>query len=395
MEERPLKIVYLITKANFGGAQRYVYDLATRARESGHEVVVGFGGGGTLKDRLIERGVRTISIDALSRDIHLFHDVQSFFALLALLHRERPNVVHINSSKMGGMGSLAGRIWNGYARSAYLLRLAPLQPTRIIFTGHGWAFNEDRNDLERLVIGVVHWATIHLAHTTIAVSRRTRNQVMMLPFVGHKLQVIHNGVGTQDLLSKGDAERELGVPTDSETLHVGTLAELHKNKGLMYALEGIALIKKQRPNQKIMFTIIGEGEERLSLESQILALGIGDSVTLAGYRENAARLLTAFDVFLLPSITEAFPYAILEAGRAGLPVVATSVGGIPEVIDDMESGILIQSKNGSEVARALLYLIDNPKRRIGLGEALRARIKNRFSLLQMVNATFALYGNAD
>ena len=267
---------------------------------------------------------------------------------------------------------------------------------RIIFTGHGWAFNEDRGDFVRFIIGTMHWLTIELSHETIAVSKRTRDQVSALPFVWHKLKVIYNGVGPITLLSKEVAlknilgERMKAI-ISSNPIIIGTLAELHKNKGLSYAIEGIAQLKKQRPTEHILFIILGEGEERAPLETLIQKLNIQESIILSGYKENGVALLSAFDIFLLSSITEAFPYAVLEAGRVGLPVIATAVGGIPEIIDDMESGVLIQSKNGSEVARAIAFLIDNPERRISLGQTLEARIRDRFNIETMAKETFALY----
>ncbi len=392
-----MKILYLITKSNFGGAQRYVLDLATEAQNAGHDVLVGAGGHGPLLERLEAAGVRTTSIDGLTRDINPLLDGKSFIELLRLYEQERPDVIHLNSSKIGGLGALSGRIWNA-TRHVRQLANSAHKPARIIFTGHGWAFNEDRSDIVRALIGGVHWLTIMLAHRTIAVSERTKNQIAKLPIVAHKLTVVRNGIGPVATLSKEDALREIfGAPTNTPEgappLRVGTLAELHKNKGLTYALEGLALLKKQRPLERVHFTILGEGEERRALEEQIIRLGLEDSVHLAGYKHDGARLLSAFDAFLLPSITEAFPYAILEAGKIGLPVIATSVGGIPEIIDDMESGILIQSKNPGEVARALAYLIQEPNRRIALGKAIAERIKHRFNVTTMAKETFALYGD--
>ncbi|OGZ08318.1 MAG: hypothetical protein A2942_01525 [Candidatus Lloydbacteria bacterium RIFCSPLOWO2_01_FULL_50_20] len=412
--EKKLKILYLITKSNFGGAQRYVYDLATETKKRGHDVVVGFGGDGTLAKKLTEAGVRTISIEGLWRDINILTDVKTFLRLLDCFASERPDIIHLNSSKMGGLGALAARLWNAWNWIFSFLGRGG-HPARIIFTGHGWAFNEERTDLERFIIGSLHWLTIQLAHQTIAVSRKTREQVGALPFSWHKLTVIHNGVGTIATLPREEAlslilgeKKEaflsgapLGHSTPTgETLVIGTLAELHKNKGLSYAIEGMALLKKQtdlsataQAGAKVIFLILGEGEERKRLEDQINKLGLEEHVFLAGNKENGVELLSAFDVFLLPSITEAFPYAILEAGKAGLPIVATAVGGIPEVIDDMESGILIQSKNPGEVARALSYLIKYPERRKELGGAIAKRIADRFNVETMVNETLALYTN--
>jgi len=390
-----MKIIYLITKSNFGGAQRYVFDLAKGAKERGHDVTVVYGGEGPLGEKLREVDVRTISIPALERDVSIWKDLRSFVAILKLLRNEQPDVLHLNSSKVGGLGALAGRVYNG--RERLLHPKTGGHHIHIVFTGHGWAFNEERSDIERTLIATLHWLTIHLAHNTIAVSRKTREQVARLPFVWHKITVIHNGVGTIKLLKRSDALLEI-LDTkaeeilDARPLIIGTLAELHKNKGLEYALEGLALLAKQT-TQPFLFLILGEGEERAKLEALRDKLGLGDRVFFAGYRSEGIRLLSAFDIFLLPSITEAFPYAILEAGKVGLPVLATAVGGIPEIIDDMQSGILIQSKNPGEIARALTYLINNPEKREQLSRNIAERIRDRFSVDQMVEETLKLYGS--
>lgn len=388
-----MKILYLITKSNFGGAQRYVYDLATGAKERGHDVVVAYGGEGPLGSKLRDAGVRTLSLPLLERDVSVWKDFRSFLALLKLLRTEEPDVLHLNSSKVGGLGALAGRFYNGRERLFHPKHGGHL--LSIVFTGHGWAFNEERSDIERIIIATLHWLTIHLAQKTIAVSRKTREQVARLPFVWHKISVIHNGVGNIALLPKGAALREiLGDEAEkfleSNPLIIGTLAELHRNKGIDYALEGLALLAKQT-TQPFVFLVLGEGEARAKLEALRDKLGLNDRVFFAGYHSEGVSLLSAFDIFLLPSITEAFPYAILEAGKVGLPVIATAVGGIPEVIDDMQSGVLIQSKNPGEIARALTYLINNPDKRELLGKNIAERIRDRFSVDQMIEETLKLY----
>lgn len=396
--ERKLKIFYLITKSNFGGAQRYVFDLATAMQARGHEVVVGFGGNGLLAEKLSDAGIRTVSIDGLERDIRAVGDLRTFFKLLDLFSEENPDIIHLNSSKMGGLGAVAARLWNGVVHVEQVVT-GYRRSARIIFTGHGWAFNEERSDLSRFLIGIAHWATIALAHETIAVSKRTREQVISLPLVWHKVAVVHNGVGPLPMMAKSAAREALfGNDTTARLANdpvvIGTIAELHTNKGLSYALEGIAQLKKQS-TKPFLYVIIGEGEERGALQALTEKLGIEDVVCFAGYRPDASTLLSAFDIFLLPSITEAFPYVILEAGNAGLPVVATAVGGIPEVIDDMRSGILIQSKNPGEVTRALGHLIDTPERRAEFGAAIKEQINGRFTLETMVEDTLRVYRAAD
>lgn len=396
MEEndQKLSILYLITKSNFGGAQRYVFDLATKLQKEGHHITVGFGGEGTLANKLSAEGTPTVSLTGLARDVDPLRDLRIFVKLIGLLRTTAPDVVHLNSSKIGGIGGAASRIENG---RIHFMRMfgSKRKPIRIIFTGHGWALNEERPDWQRFMIGGAHWATIMLAHRTVAVSERTKEEVSVLPFARRNMSVIYNGIGKLKLLARSTARAELFGDQTAEImgkkpLVIGTIAELHKNKGLSYALEGLAQLKKQTA-QPFIFVVIGEGEERARLEAEREALGLTDSVFFVGFKTDASALLSAFDIFLFTSTKEGFPYAILEAGNAGLPVVATAVGGIPEVIDDMRSGILIQSKNPGEVARALSYLIEHKERRDEFGIAIKERIEGRFNIETMTKETLALY----
>lgn len=392
--DEKLKILYLITKSNFGGAQRYVYDLATSMQALGHDVVVSFGGNGTLATKLVEANVRTVPIPLLERDMNPANDVRTFFRLLDLYAEVSPDVVHLNSSKMGGLGAFAARVYNAWAWTRSVFGKDG-KAMRIIFTGHGWSFNEERPDWQRFLIGCAHWLTIQLTHKTIAVSRKTREQISKLPLIGHKLVVVYNGVGEIALLPKVEALQNIfGIKKDewltSNPLIIGTIAELHKNKGLAYAIEGLAILKKQT-QVPFIFVVLGDGEEHTHLDALVTQLGLGHVVYLAGYKQGGGELLSAFDIFLLPSITEGLPYVILEAGNAGLPVVSTSVGGVPEIVDDMQSGILIQSKNAGEVARAVSYMIEHPDRRSQFGVAIKDRIRGRFDLKTMLKETLAVY----
>lgn len=389
-----LRILLLITKSNFGGAQRYVYDLATSLHQRGHDVTVGFGGSGVLAEKMQQAGIRTIALPFLERDVNMFGDVRTFFQLFQLIKKENPDIVHLNSSKIGALGALATRCVNSINQLKFLIGKKP-KVICIIFTAHGWALAEERPDWEKFFIACIHWLTITLSHKTIAVSKATREEVSRLPFVWHKICVVHNGIENSTTLSRQESLQELlGTQTDLATknspLIVGTIGELHKNKGLSYAIEGIAQLKKIIA-QPTIFIIIGEGEERKHLEKLRDQLDLAQQVFLVGFKKDASTLISCFDVFLFPSIKEGFPYAILEAGKIGLPIIATGVGGIPEVIDDMESGILIHARNSGEVAHALQFLVEHPERRKQFGERIQSRIQDRFSLEVMLDQTLLVY----
>ncbi len=358
-----MKILYGITKSNFGGAQRYVFDLATEVKKQGHEVFVLCGKGGTLVKKLGEENIKAIEIPSLGRDISIFDDITSFFSIYKILRKEKPGVFHINSSKMGGIGALAGR-------------LAGIK--KIIFTSHGWAFNENRSWIEKFIIKFLYWIILVLSHKTICVSEETRRQISKLPFVKNKLLVVHNGITQFSML-----------PTQPrEILIVGALGELHNIKGFDILLKAWGKFV-QKHGAKLQ--ILGEGEERKKLEKLADELGVSRLVEFKGYVDNARAELLNFDIFVMPSRSENLPYAILEAGFAGLPVIASKVGGIPEIIENGVSGILVPKEDPETLLSSLILLAEDPELRKRLGGQLQKTIQQEFSLEKMVHDTLNVY----
>ena len=371
------KVLYIITKSNWGGAQRYVYDMAMGISKNGYEAVVALGGNGTLKEKLGGAGIRTITIPNLERNVNIFSEWKVFFDLLKIYRIERPNVIHLNSSKIGGLGALAGRF---------------AKIKRIIFTVHGWAYKEDRNFISRKIIKFLSWLTIIFSHKTIAVSLDDYRTAPKL-FVKKKTRMIHNGISEIKFKEKSAARNELkkyaGMSIPKGALIIGTISELHKNKGLPFMIRAVhSLIKK---GYNITFFIISDGEEKIRLERFIKRLGLQDRVFLTGHIDKASEFLQGFDIFTLTSVKEGLPYVLLEAGLAGLPIVATKIGGIPEIVENMKSGILVHPKNALEAERALSFLIDFKKKKEEFGNNLKEKVERDFTLEQMVADTVNLY----
>lgn len=369
----PKRILYVITKAAWGGAQRYVYDLATAAASEGHKVAVAVGGEGPLTERLKEAGIRVYAIGSLARDISLYKEWQAFAALRRYIRAFKPDVVHANSSKAGGLTALAARMSS---------------VKKIIFTAHGWAFNEGRPWWQRAVIWLFHYATVLLTDTTICVSGAIKEDAARMPFVAHKLVVVRNGADPLPLLPREQA-RELLAPGRSERLWIGSIAELHPTKNLLSAVEAFAQIRDDFPN--VLFVIMGEGQQRTELESRIEERKLHDHVRLVGHRANAASYLAALDVFILPSRSEALGYVLLEAGHAGIPVIASRVGGIPEVVRHDSDGLLVAPNDISGFAAAMRSLFGDPQKRQALGASLKARVATHYSKARMVAETLERY----
>ena len=302
------KILFVITKSNWGGAQRYVFDLATNLPREKYEICVALGGNGLLMQRLQERGDFIYQVTSLGRDISFGKDVRSFFELYWLFKKEKPDVVHLNSSKAAGIGALAARI-------------AGVQ--RIIFTAHGWPFWEQRNPLSRGLIYFFSWLTALLSHKIIVVSDYDLRVARAMPFVAHKTVRIYNGIDLHIQFGSGEIIRS-AFPANVKI--TGTVGELIKNKNQR------ALIAEAKDNPSMYVAIVGEGEDRPVLERKIKEYGLENRVKLFGFVPSP-EVLRGFDTFALPSIKEGLPYVLIEAKVAGLPIVANRIGGVSEILE--------------------------------------------------------------
>jgi len=378
------KIIYVITKSFWGGAQRYVFDLATNLPKESFDVAAIAGGEPTegLIKNLQAAGIKTITLPYLGRDIAIKSDIKTFFFLLKIFKKEKPDIIHLNSSKIGAIGSLAGK-------------LAGVK--KIIFTAHGWAFNEDRPWLAKKLIKFAVWFSLLLQDKIIAVSTAVIKDVSGFPFVSKKFVLIHNGIEIKEqvYLSKNDSQnffKEKLPPLKNlpqKTIWIGTISELTKNKGLEYAIEAMAQMQvKKLP---FVFIIIGEGELKESLQSLIFSLQLEEKIFFAGYIDEAKKYLRAFDIFTLTSITEAFPYALLEAGQAGLAIIASNIGGIPDIIKNRKNGILIKPKSQAEINTAIRELMADVDLREKFGRNLKKTIEENFSFQKMLNKTLFEY----
>jgi glycosyltransferase involved in cell wall biosynthesis len=174
-----MKILYIITKSNWGGAQRHVFDLATAMKDAGHDVAVALGGDGPLRVKLEASGIYCHSISKLKRDISASDDVGSFKEIYSIIKYRRPDILHLHSPKASGIGALAGRI---------------LRVPSIVTTVHGWTWNESRPILQKAAIALSSWVTMLLCHKVILITQKDLDQAKYLPFVKDKLTLISLGM---------------------------------------------------------------------------------------------------------------------------------------------------------------------------------------------------------
>ncbi len=373
------KILFVITKSNWGGAQRYVHTLAVGAKES-FEVSVAFGGAGEkeaeaglLAEKLKERGIPTLFVKSFMRDISLVKEWGAFFELWKLFRAEKPDVVHLNSSKAGGLGALAARL-NGVPN--------------IIFTSHGLAYDEDRNPAVRFIIFTATWLTFLLCHKVIVISKNNFIRAKRLPFCSKKINLIHNGFSPISFFEKREeARKKLGLPEN--VLIAGTIAELTKNKGLKYLIQTAGILNKEGRDFRLL--IIGSGEEFSSLKTLAAKEGVSEKTHFAGFLPDAPAYLKAFDVFVFPSLKEGLPYALMEESFAELPAVASDIGGNEDIIENGKTGFLVSPKNASAVAEAVSKLFTDENLRKEMGQNAKQKILKEFTIREMLEKTLALY----
>jgi glycosyltransferase involved in cell wall biosynthesis len=346
------RVLLLITLAETGGAQQYVAALLPAlARE--YDVLVAAHGDGFLGDASRSAGVRYLSLRHVRRPLHPLRDLLGLVELYRLIRRERPAVVHANSSKAGILGRLAA--------------VAARVPVRL-FTVHGWAFKAHQGLAARLYLYAdramrpLTTTTICVAHGEVEAGIRART---CRP---DRTVMIHNGVELDR------PQRAPGPPrTPVALLSVGRFRPPKDFTTLVHAMAAL------EPGTARL-AIAGDGPDRQALEQEIANLHLGETVELLGTRNDVDQLLAAADIFVLSSDSEGLPMSVLEAMAAGLPVIATAVGGIPELVTDERTGVLVPPRDSRALAAAITAIARDPQLRDRLGAAARRRAETEFAL---------------
>lgn len=363
-----MKILYLITKSNWGGAQKYVFDLALAMKNEGHDISVASGGSGILKEKLEQNNIKFIEIKNLERDINIFKDINVFINIYKLLKKENPDLIHVNSSKIGGVASFIGR-------------LAKIK--KIIYTAHGFPFREERSWWQILLIKFLSWITILLSHKTICVSKKDFNDVFNWLFVSNKIITIHNGIEIKKI--ENNKEKN-----ENDLIKIVSIGELHKNKGFIFAIDIIKILKEKKLNFHYTILSFG-GEEEKTLKEKIEKENLKDFIFLDINKRNHVNELKDFDIYFMPSIKEGLPYVLLEASLYSLPLIASDTGGIKEIVEHNKNGFLVSKKDIISFSNYIEKLILEKELRKNFGQFARIKIEKEFDIKDMIDKTKKVY----
>lgn len=348
-----MKILYIITQADGGGAQKYTLALARHfkgAIAAGQEAKQLFEDAKTT-------GLDVYPLKYLKRSIHPVFDCLALFEIISLIKKLKPDIVHLNSSKAGFLGSIAVGLYNLFSRLSLSPKISGRLKTgiRIIFTAHGFIFNEPFLPITKWFFLILEKFASLFRDYIICVSDADKESALKHKLIDPaKISVIHNGLAPINFLTRDEAKKALGLRSDQAIL--GSIANFYKTKGLDILVDAISLLDKQFLNQ-IHLVIVGEGKERIFIEKKILEYELGPKITLIGKLSDAEKYLKAFDIFLLPSRKEGFPFVLLEAMQAGLPIIASKVGGIPEALED--AGLQVRAEDPKALAEAITKLLND------------------------------------
>jgi glycosyltransferase involved in cell wall biosynthesis len=358
---RPYPIAFLLTSFDVGGTEHQMVELMRRLDRDRFDVHVAcFHRRGALEQRLVDRvsSIAAFPIEGFGRT----STFQQGLAFARWCRRIKARVVHTCELYSNIFGLPAAALAGVEVRVANRRELVTPDKTRGQLACQRFAYRA--------------------AHMVVANSAAAAAQLRREGVPPRKVRTISNGVDC-DLFRPAPARA--GQPIR----RVVTVANLRPEKGHDTLLAAAARVVGARPDTE--FLIVGEGAMRDALERRVRELGLSGRVRFLGERSDVAALLASSDVFVLPSRSEACPNSVLEAMAAGLPIVATRVGGVPELIESGATGLLVEADRPAELATALLDLMDQPQRAANLGRAAREAAERRFSFDRMVSTFEHLY----
>jgi glycosyltransferase involved in cell wall biosynthesis len=375
----------VIARLNMGGPTLHVAYLTAGLRDRGYDTMLVAGevshGEESMGYVAEELGVPVTPLANLHREISPIRDLLATFRLARIMREHRPQILHTHTAKAGAVGRVAALL-AGRAR-----------PPIVVHTFHGHVLRGYFGRFWTAVFRLLERLLAHVTDALVAVSPEVRDELVSFGVApASKFAVVRLGIQLEERVAAGgdaraETRRVMGV-ADGRFL-VGWIGRMTGVKRTGDVLRAFRLLRERGVDACLC--MVGDGPDRPQLEELAAELGIVRDCLFPGYQEEVGQFFSAFDVFVLPSGNEGTPVTAIEALATGCPVVATRVGGVPDVVRDGEDGFLVEPGSVEELAERLERLAANPRLRTELGAAGRARVVPRYSVDRLIDDVDRLY----
>jgi len=376
-----IKVLHIITRLDRGGSAENTFLTVTGLDKDSYDVTLM---SGPVEDSMQDRtkqieahGIKYIFISELARDINFIKDLKTLFKIYIFLRKEKFDIVHTHTSKAGFLGRLAAKLAG-----------VPI----VVHTPHGHVFFGYFKPVKTKIFIFFEKLSSHITDKIVALTNREKDDYILFKTTREeKSVVINSGVDLNkfkelSFRDKQSFKKELGLPENS--LIAGTVGRLVPVKGQEFLIEAAKHIIPKFPSTLFMFT--GDGHLRQNLNKKALEMGIKENVIFLGWRDDVDMIISIYDVFVLPSLNEGMGRVLVEAMALGKPIVASHIGGIPDLITQGKNGFLVPPRNPEQLAKYIQILIEDKEKRESMGQAGK-KISLKFSKEIMVEKITGLY----
>jgi glycosyltransferase involved in cell wall biosynthesis len=382
--DEPIRVLRVIARLNMGGPAIHVANLAAGLAPRGYRTTLvagslarGEDSMAFLADRL---DVSVVSVPEIQREISFLHDARSIARVAGLIRSTRPHILHTHTAKAGVIGRAAA------------LAAGPARPPVVLHTFHGHVLKGYFDPVRTRFFREIERGFARASDALVAVSPEVRNELVGLGIAPkEKFVVVRLGIPLAERLDDPSADLDYrhlyGIRADSFV--VGWVGRMTAVKDTGTVLEVVRSLRRRGVDA--VLCMVGDGPDRERLEQLAHDLGIARACYFVGYQPDVAGFYRLFDAFLLPSVNEGTPVSAIEALAASTPVVATRVGGVPDVVRDGVDGYLVSPGDIEGAAKKLAALAADPSLRSALGESGRARVLSRYSVARLVDDVDRLY----
>lgn len=378
---KKIKMAQVITRLDWSGAPDILEIICSRLDSSVYDITLIYGPTrwptAKTKEFLERFRGRSIIVPSLKRDINFIDDLASLLKLYIIFSREKFDIVHTHTAKAGFIGRIAARLAG--------VRL-------IVHTPHGHDFYGYFGSIGSGFVVILERIAAAFADKIAALTDIEKKDMLRYRICHScKIEVVKSGMDFSAFEKKNadNIKKRAELNIEPDDIVVGAISRLENIKGIEYFIDSAKIVLGVIPMAR--FLIVGEGSLRSNLEERAKRLGIRDRVIFTGWREDVPKIMMILDILVLTSLNEAVGRVLIEAGAAGKPVVAAAVGGVPDIVKNGETGILVPPGDSEEIARAVIELLKDEKKRHAMGRAAAEWARSSFDEKKMMDGINNIY----